>query len=676
MPSRYRVLYVDDEPALLDLTRLFLEKIGGFSVDCALSGSEALDRIAAGQYDAVVSDFQMPGMDGIMLLKKVREARPALPFILFTGRGREEVVVEAINSGVDFYLQKGGDPQAQFVELSHKIRTAIERRTSEKALRESEEQYRSLVETTGTGYVILDKQGRVITANQEYLRLTGLSAMADIEGKQVTEWTASYDLERNGQEVIQCLKSGKVRSLEIDYRRPDGTIQPVEINASVVRPGPEEIVLTLCRDITERRRIESELGQKHRELTASYERLAVAEEELKSQFDALAEKERTLRLSEERLLMAQEIGHTGAWEYSLETGNIWGSAEASRIYGYPPVARYFPIGEIEGRVEGRERTQQAFVDFLEGRGGYDIEIAINPFDGSSRRIVHSIARIERNSRGTPSRVFGVIQDITGNKQAEEALRESEELLRTMIEQSPLSIQVLSPDGRTVQVNHAFVVLFGATPEDLENYNMLGDEQLTRLGIMSYIRRGFAGEALTIPAVQYETGKTLGFGETKWVLGRIYPVRDTTGTIRNVVVVHEDISEQKKAEESLRASEERYRVVAEFTRDWEYWLAPDGIFRYISPSCERITGYRAEEFMHDPGLLISLVHADDRTRFTDHRVLVMSGKTEHESLEFRIITKTGEVRWIDHECQPVHGADGKFLGIRASNRDITDRKRAG
>ena len=86
----------------------------GFFLSTAyLSGSEALGRIAAGHYDAVVADYQMPGMNGITLLKKVRETDTSLPFILFTGKGREEIVIEAINSGVDFYVQKGGGAEAQ-----------------------------------------------------------------------------------------------------------------------------------------------------------------------------------------------------------------------------------------------------------------------------------------------------------------------------------------------------------------------------------------------------------------------------------------------------------------------------------------------------------------------------------------------------------------------------------
>lgn len=301
MSPRYHILYVDDEPALLDITRIFLENGGVFSVDCALSGSEALTLIAAGKYDAVVSDYQMPGMDGITLLKLVRETYNNLPFILFTGKGREDVVIEAINCGVDFYLQKGGEPKSQYAELSHKIHTAIARHTSELALKESEEQYRNLVETTGTGYVIVDRDGRVMTANDEYLRLTGRSSFAEIEGRPVTDWTAPYDLERNAREIEHIFGTGQVRGLEIDYQRPDGTFQPVEINASVVSSGSGQIILTLCRDIAERKRTERDLAKKGEELNASYDQLTSSHEILRQTVDELSRSEQALKASEERV---------------------------------------------------------------------------------------------------------------------------------------------------------------------------------------------------------------------------------------------------------------------------------------------------------------------------------------------------------------------------------------
>jgi len=106
-----RVLYVDDEVALLELARIFLEQRGGMVVDITTDPREVLRMIMSDRYDVIVSDYQMPEMDGITLLKRVREEGSQVPFIIFTGRGREEVVIEALNSGADFYLQKGGDPR-------------------------------------------------------------------------------------------------------------------------------------------------------------------------------------------------------------------------------------------------------------------------------------------------------------------------------------------------------------------------------------------------------------------------------------------------------------------------------------------------------------------------------------------------------------------------------------
>jgi CheY-like chemotaxis protein len=92
------VLYIDDEPELLELGKTFLERSGNFSITIAESGSTALDLLKTGDFEAIISDFQMPEMDGITLLRRIR-AISDIPFILFTGKGREEVVINAINNG-------------------------------------------------------------------------------------------------------------------------------------------------------------------------------------------------------------------------------------------------------------------------------------------------------------------------------------------------------------------------------------------------------------------------------------------------------------------------------------------------------------------------------------------------------------------------------------------------
>ena len=130
----------------------------------------------------------------------------------------------------------------------------------------------------------------------------------------------------------------------------------------------------------------------------------------------------------------------------------------------------------------------------------------------------------------------------------------------------------------------------------------------------------------------------------------------------------------RAEDALKESEERYRKVADFTYDWEYWVAPDGKFLYVSPSCERITGYRVEEFIQDPALFITVTHPDDRERVSAH-MCEQETTPAGVSLEYRIITKSGERKWIGHNCQKVFSEKGTYLGRRAGNRDVTEQKQA-
>jgi len=132
--------------------------------------------------------------------------------------------------------------------------------------------------------------------------------------------------------------------------------------------------------------------------------------------------------------------------------------------------------------------------------------------------------------------------------------------------------------------------------------------------------------------------------------------------------------KRKLERKLKESEERFRTVAEFTYDWELWMGSEGEILYTSPSCLRITGYPAEAFREDPDLMLRMAHPEDRGKVEHHIKNRIQSKGPGE-LEYRILHKDGTVRWIGHCCQPVHSTTGKYLGTRASNRDVTRRKNA-
>jgi two-component system sensor histidine kinase/response regulator len=145
-----------------------------------------------------------------------------------------------------------------------------------------------------------------------------------------------------------------------------------------------------------------------------------------------------------------------------------------------------------------------------------------------------------------------------------------------------------------------------------------------------------------------------------------------GLVAVIAFLLRNMAIRRRTEEVLRTAAVKYRIVADNTYDWEFWLSPEKRFLYSSPSCRRITGHDAEEFLADPGLLQRIIHPDDQTRFREHRHEITQNMAAGE-LEFRIVRPDGSVRWLEHLCQPVFDDNGQFLGKRGSNRDITARK---
>ncbi len=171
-------------------------------------------------------------------------------------------------------------------------------------------------------------------------------------------------------------------------------------------------------------------------------------------------------------------------------------------------------------------------------------------------------------------------------------------------------------------------------------------------------------------LQFEHAMRRKDGTTFPAEHRLTPLKDEHGQCTSWLSVAQDITERKRAEEALRESVERYRLVADFTHDWEDWVDPAGKYIYISPSCERITGYCPDEFIQDHGLLEAITHPDDRAVIARH---IREGSQNYScSFDFRIVTRDGRLRWINHTCQAIYDAGGRWLGKRGSNRDITDR----
>lgn len=261
-----------------------------------------------------------------------------------------------------------------------------------------------------------------------------------------------------------------------------------------------------------------------------------------------------------------------------------------------------------------------------------------------------------------------IQQAELYSQLQTELRERQQIQQERDRLFNLSLDILAIanfEGYFIDVNPALEKTLGFTSEALTTQPFIQwVHPEDRLATQAQMRKLASG----ITVKSFENRYRCQDGSYKWFSWTAVPFVQE----RLVYVVAHDITERKQAEQALQENEQRFRTVADFTYDWEYWRDLDGSFIYVSPSCQRITGYQAEEFLHDSHLLEAIIHPDDRQRMTEH-IRQQLDNPHIYSTDFRIITRTGSIRWIAHACQPVYSEDGRWLGQRASNRDISDRK---
>jgi PAS domain S-box-containing protein len=296
------------------------------------------------------------------------------------------------------------------------------RKKAEDAYWKSEQKYKALIETTGTGYLILDPAGKVVDANSEYVRLSGHDTLKEIIGRSVVEWTADHDRARNRVEVAKCLEQGFVRGLEIDYVDQEGRITPIEIHATVIRKGASFQIISLCRDITERKQTEY-----------------------------------ALRLSEEKLSKAFQVSPDWISISTWEEGRyIDVNAAYLRLSGY---RRDEVVGHTSMEInlwENPDDRKKAF-QIIEKNGALkDFEVQFKMKSGKKRLMLWSAEVIEMEGEKF---ILSVCQDITESKRAQEELRESEERFRLLVENAPDAI-FIQTQGKFAYVNKAAVGLFG------------------------------------------------------------------------------------------------------------------------------------------------------------------------------------------------------------------------
>ncbi|MFW6305575.1 MAG: PAS domain S-box protein, partial [Candidatus Saliniplasma sp.] len=276
-----KILLVDDERSLLEQAKVFLERMDqDFDVNVVSSAEDALDMIEDGIFDVIVSDYQMPGTDGLEFLRILREERENdIPFIMFTGKGREEVAMEALNLGADRYLQKGGDPTSQYGVLAQAIKQEVMHYETETIRKENDERYRRLFETAQDGMLILNAEtGKIKNANPYIQKILGYSKK-ELVGEKLWETRPFKDLFENRKGFEELVEKGYIRYEELPLKTKDWDEKPVEFVSITYQAGEEIEVQCNIRDISERKRLVDELNKRSEAMEASIDGMAILSED-------------------------------------------------------------------------------------------------------------------------------------------------------------------------------------------------------------------------------------------------------------------------------------------------------------------------------------------------------------------------------------------------------------
>ena len=525
-----------------------------------------------------------------------------------------------------------------YEELEQRVKElekeAAKLKQAERALQESEGKYRLLVNNLPgivyKGY----KDWSVEFFDRKIELLTGYDV--DEFNSQNMKWSdiiVDEDFEAVREHFIQALKTDKSYVRDYRIKSKDGGIQWIQARGQIVcdDDGHMKYVSGVFFNITDRKRAEEALSESEEKFRNIVESSPMGIHMYKLEPDG-------------RLILT---GANPAADAILGINN-------TQFFGktieeaFPPLVNT----EVPGRFRRacvKDKTWQA----------EQIDYEDKQIKGAFE--VHAF----QTAPGTMAAMF---LDITRRKQTEDKLKKSESFLQNIFDAIQDGISVLDKDLNILQVNKTMEKWYAhAMPITGKKCYEVYHGRTKRCKICPSIRALESGSLHMDVVPLVESGQSVG-----WLELYSFPIMDKDGNPGGIVEYVRNITERKKAELALRESEQRFRTVADFTYDWESWIAPDGTYNYISPSFERITGYQAEEFINRSELLEMIIHPDDHNFLSSHLEEEMECKNPL-NIEFRIISRGGKERWISHNCQPVYGGDGSFLGRRASNRDITEKK---
>ncbi len=635
-----RVLSVDDEAGFLKITKQILEVHDAFQVDTASSVDEAMDKMKKTTYDVIVSDYQIPGKDGLQFLKELRDGENDVPFILFTGKGREEIAIQALNLGADRYFNKMGDPETVYGELTHGIRQVVERKKADTIIQRQNEFLQNTLDSLPHPFYIID-------AGDYTVRLANSASGFGDRFKGLTCYELTHKREKPcaGKHVCpleEVKKTKKPVVVEHNHYGAEGNVKTFEVYGYPILANDGNVVQMIESelDITERKKAEEELRQSERRFRTVVEN--------SPDFIVLVKRNGIIfdvnRLSK-GYTREMVIGQ------SIFNEDWYGTKDQARV-AREQINRVFRTGK-SGSFEYTQTSPDALLSFYETR----------------------VAPFEHDSEGNIIFIQCATRDITQRKKAEE---ERNKLLD-------------SYEERVKELR----CLYGISKLD-EKPNGLLDEILRETNLL--LTPAWQYPDVTCSRIIYENQefKTKNFKETQWkqhadvkVQGKkvgvveVYylekkPIfaegpflEEERNMIEAVAKSLGGIIERKKSEKALEESEERYRSLFESAKEGITITDSEGKIVRMNDSFAAMLGYdSAEELVGIPA--VELYH-DQKARTIMFEEIMERGYVE--GYELTLKKRNGSPINVLGSSLTRKDEEDNLLQTEGFFMDITERKKA-
>jgi PAS domain S-box-containing protein len=652
-----KVLHLDGEPDFLAVTKAFLER-DAFSVDTATSAEEGIELLKGGKYDVVVSDYKMPVIDGLAFLKTLRASGNTIPFIMFTGKGREEVAMEALNRGANGYLQKGVDVESMYGTLMHAIKQEVETKRAEDELVEIKKEQQIVLDSVPAMIFHMDSDSNYIYANRCFADTFGLKP-EDFRDKSIKaifpEEAETYI--KSDKEVV---KSGipKIRIID-EIITPKGK-RWLRTDKVPVKDADGNVtgIIGFGLDITARKKAEEELRNANKQLQDIIEFLPDA----------------TLVIDQDKKVIA--------WNRAIEemTGvrkeDIIGKGDYAYAVAFYGVRRPILIDliflsdkEIETRYdyvkrEGNTLFAEVFISSMYGGKGAYLWGTATPLIDSEGNIVGAIESI---------------RDITERKRAEEALRIAKEEYHDLYEKAPLGYHTVDSQGRITDMNKTELNWLGYTREEIIGKKTIFDIQTPesanrgRKALQRLVKKGGVAD-IELEFVRKD-------GSVMPVNLHVSVLHNSKGEFirtRSIVI---DLTERKRAEEKLAKIVDSVNISA-FAINSEHKIT------HWNTAVESLTGLKREAAVGSDKQWIAF-YAQKRPVMAD---LIVDGAPErkfkdwygdkykkssliegaYEASDF-FPTLGEEGKWLLFTAAPLRDSEGTVIGAIETLQDITERK---